>query len=244
MKRILAVITCIGLLCIGLCACGDISASEECVVLIRQIGDVTIESEMMITSAENAYNNLSADEQQKIGEHAEVLYQARQEFDELQKSTYETAVSLFANNEHESALTLFEKIATYSDSSNYIYSCVLAISARENFEGSWEWKNISPHEEADLLNDENDVYLNVWNPYDVYYKVDFETQTITLKFASSSTSFEKTNPFTILTPTLLMCQGFRGDETDYLYLYYGTHGADIISVTYGTSDSIIWNKVD
>lgn len=230
MKKAIVVLLAV-CLCVGLCSCGDISAAATCEVLIRQIGDVTIDSEMLILTAENAYNNLTEKDKQKIDNQAEVLRSARQAYNELLSETYDSAVVLFEQKRHEEALALFEKIATYSDSSDYIYSCVLAISAREHFEGSWRWEEDSSFN-SDLIN--NDVYLHAWNLYDEYI-IDFEAQTITLKFKSSTTEFEEVRPFIILSSMLLKCQEFRDNGDDYIYIQNDTEG---IVITRGTGDSL------
>ncbi len=136
---------------------------------------------------------------------------------------YTSAVELFNQNKYEEALSVFNEIATYSDSAHYIYSCVLVIEAKENFEGTLRWQDKSSV--SGSLSD-NEVYMHAWNSYDTYI-IDFASQTITLDFNSPTTSFQKTRHFDIISSTLLRCIEFRGDEALYIYFNYDANGITV-----------------
>ena len=69
-------------LLLTLCACGKSEEVKSVEKLIAGIGEVTFESEIKITEAENAYNNLIEEDQQKV-ENYNILLSAKEQYKNL-----------------------------------------------------------------------------------------------------------------------------------------------------------------
>ena len=80
-KRICCVFLCV-LISISICACGKSENVKNLESLISSIGEVTLESEDLIISAEELYNNLSAEEKETV-ENYSLLVAARENYDTL-----------------------------------------------------------------------------------------------------------------------------------------------------------------
>jgi len=136
---------------------------------------------------------------------------------------YSHAVALFEAEQYDKALAAFEEISDYSDSKSYINTCkkrIEEIQVRNNFAGTWRWTT------GGKTSSLNTIFYREYNPFDVLY-VDFENMTITLKF-SGTKSFEKTNEFKIISPTVLETYGFRYPMKMYWIL---KDGVVIVSLT-------------
>lgn len=110
-------------------------------------------------------------------------------------SKYENAVALMAAGKYDEAIAAFSEIQGYRDADELSIECSeakLFESARSNFEGKWIW--IKPE--------------NI-NPYDQYYKIDFNTMTIVFYFKSYTTEFTRTFEFVIESDEVLRATGFR-----------------------------------
>lgn len=87
-KRGLAVLFALAF-CLMLCACGEPSEEKlrlnNVISLINEIGEVTVDSGEAIDAAEEAYEALTVEEQEKIKKNADALVAARKEYDECAK---------------------------------------------------------------------------------------------------------------------------------------------------------------
>lgn len=81
MKRIFTLLLA-GILCFGLCACGKSAGVKNVEAMIDALGDITLESADAIASAVIAYNELTTDERDKVGNY-EILSAAQDRFCEL-----------------------------------------------------------------------------------------------------------------------------------------------------------------
>jgi len=122
MKKIIATILAL-VMCLSLAACKSKEAKtvEE---LIDAIGEVTLESESAIVSAENAYNALTAEDKAEIENH-EILIAARTLLDDLiyeaeMNAKYENALALLNAEDYENAYNAFIELGDWKDSLAYV----------------------------------------------------------------------------------------------------------------------------
>lgn len=134
---------------------------------------------------------------------------------------YDAAVRLFNDRQYQEAWDLFSEIEDYLDSSSYAEKCHSQVVAKRNFEGSWCWAN-----DSSIMNSNNDIYMHVYNPFDKYI-IDFDKQTITLEFNSSTKSFTIVKEFTVLDSYTLVCDEFRDTSGAKLYWNYSLDNGGI-----------------
>ena len=82
MKRLITFLL-IVVMCITLFSCGKSDAAKACEKLIKNIGQVSLESEDAIILAENAYDALSVEEKDQISKSAQKLTDIRNSYNEL-----------------------------------------------------------------------------------------------------------------------------------------------------------------
>lgn len=68
-----------------LASCGVSKEVKDCIELINQIDEVTLDSENAILAAEEAYASLSDEEKEQMEEEAQILSDSRTKYDELVK---------------------------------------------------------------------------------------------------------------------------------------------------------------
>ena len=115
-------------LLLTLCACGKSEEVKSVEKLIAGIGEVTFESEIKITEAENAYNNLIEEDQQKV-ENYNILLSAKEQYKnlgiKLTRDNYEKYLAVDFNLSGNYVYTEIELNARVSGKSpNYDYNDV------------------------------------------------------------------------------------------------------------------------
>lgn len=117
MKKIIALVLVL-VMCLSLTACKSKEA-KKVESLIEAIGEVTLDSETAVISAENAYNALTDEDKAEI-ENYEILITARSTLDSLIDAVlnekYNHGLSLMDNGDYQSAYTVFEELGDYKDS--------------------------------------------------------------------------------------------------------------------------------
>jgi len=97
------------LVCVMLCSCSKAGKVEE---LIAAIGEVTLEKEEQIVAAENAYNELSEEDKEKV-ENYDVLVEARADYDlEVERAEKAAEEARKREEEKRQATDLASRIIT------------------------------------------------------------------------------------------------------------------------------------
>lgn len=84
MKRVVFLFVTLAII-IMLASCGVSKEVKECIELINQIDEVTLDSENAILAAEEAYASLSDEEKEQMEKEAQILSDSRTKYDELVK---------------------------------------------------------------------------------------------------------------------------------------------------------------
>lgn len=114
LKRFFCLLLCV-CLCLSLCACFKSKQVKSVEQAITDIGEVTLERETLITSAEELYNSLPDEEKEKV-ENYQVLTDARLAWDALAVEQVETlianigTVSLDSADKIEAARTAYDAL--------------------------------------------------------------------------------------------------------------------------------------
>ena len=114
LKRICCIFLCV-CLCLSLCACKSKNA-KAVEQAINDIGEVTLEREALISSAEELYSSLTDEEKETI-ENYQVLTDARHAWNDLAVEQVQTliadigVVSLGSNDQIEAARSAYEALA-------------------------------------------------------------------------------------------------------------------------------------
>lgn len=122
MKKIIAIVLVLAM-CLSLTACKSKEA-RNVEKLIETIGEVTLESESAIISAENAYEALSEEDKAEI-ENYEILTTARTTLDALiyeaeMNAKYDNAIALLKAEDYEGAYSAFVDLGDWKDSAEYV----------------------------------------------------------------------------------------------------------------------------
>ncbi|WP_322180658.1 hypothetical protein [Neglectibacter caecimuris] len=112
-------------LLLTLCACGKSEEVKSVEKLIAGIGEVTFESEIKITEAENAYNNLIEEDQQKV-ENYNILLSAKEQYKnlgiKLTRDNYEKYLAVDFNLEYGGKIDAAKVMGYNIQSGNYVYT--------------------------------------------------------------------------------------------------------------------------
>lgn len=118
-KRIIALLL-VGMMSFSLVACNE---AKKVSALIDGLGTVTLESDAAITEAENAYNELSDADKEKIENH-DTLVAARADYETLVlEDAYNEADKVFSSGDYDTAKTMFEDLGDYSDAQSRALGC-------------------------------------------------------------------------------------------------------------------------
>lgn len=122
MKKVIALILVL-VMCLSLTACKSKEA-RNVEKLIDAIGEVTLESESAIISAENAYEALSEEDKAEI-ENYEILTTARTTLDALiyeaeMNTKYDNAIALLKAEDYEGAYHAFVDLGDWKDALDYL----------------------------------------------------------------------------------------------------------------------------
>ena len=121
MKKVISLILTVAL-CLSLCACGKSESVEKVEALIAKIGEVNLDSESAIATAETAYDVLEEKEKARV-ENYTVLTDARAAFDTLV--------------EEEARKEEARKQVYYGEWKNILYDEILSFHA-DNYGTMWE----------------------------------------------------------------------------------------------------------
>ena len=108
MKKVITVILAL-LMCISLVSCGKSESVSQAEEAIASIGEVTLDSEETIKSAEKLYNILTDSEKEKV-ENRMTLIDAREAFDSLKEEALQKEEELKKKEIFDNAKKAFEKI--------------------------------------------------------------------------------------------------------------------------------------
>lgn len=122
MKKIIAIVLALSM-CLSLTACKSKEA-RDVEKLIEAIGEVTLEGESTIISAENAYEALEEEDKAEI-ENYEILTTARTTLDALiyeaeMNAKYDNAIALLNAEDYEGAYHAFVDLGDWKDTLDYI----------------------------------------------------------------------------------------------------------------------------
>ena len=122
MKKIIAIVLVLSM-CLSLTACKSKEA-RDVEKLIEAIGEVTLEGESTIISAENAYEALEEEDKAEI-ENYEILTTARTTLDALiyeaeMNAKYDNAIALLNAEDYEGAYHAFVDLGDWKDTLDYI----------------------------------------------------------------------------------------------------------------------------
>ena len=97
-----------------LTACGKSQAVQDVETAISNIGEVSLDSEQIITDAEKQYNALSEKDAEKVENYSQLIA-AREKYNSL---IYDAAIGSIENYDFEKAVSLLESIPSYKDAQN------------------------------------------------------------------------------------------------------------------------------